>query len=94
MKQDLPDEIEPSIPNSEELKRLMEQYKERDREEAPSALWFFCGIAAIILILMVAIVMSSCQTIILDSDCDLLHKQENQRAIHEEKPMTHLRKDA
>ena len=89
-KQDMPDEIEPSIPSKEDLKRLMDQYKERDHAEAPSALWFFCGITAIILFVMIAFVMSSCQTIILDSDTDFLHYHENLENSDEIKSLTDI----
>ena len=65
---DLPDEIEPSLPDSEALKILMEEYKERDRAEAPSALWFFAGVIAIIFLIMVAICLTACNLTLTDSE--------------------------
>jgi len=63
------DEIEPEIPNSEELRKYMEAYRKKDLDQAPSTLWFFGGIIAIILLGLISIMLMGCQ--IMTEGCDM-----------------------
>ena len=67
MRKDPPDEVEPSIPNSDALKEFMDEFKRRDQADAPSAIWFFCGVLVIILLFLVSIMLISCNVTLIDS---------------------------
>ncbi len=90
---DLPDEIEPSIPNSDALKDYMEDYKKRDTEGASSALWLFCSCIALIFIaLAAACIICGCNITLIDSQYHVIryHDDDNLTNSSDDKALISL----
>lgn len=70
---DKPDEIEPKLPDSEAIKEIMEKYRKQDQCEAPSTAWFFCGAFVLIMLVLLSIMLSSCQIMTEGCKMDIGH---------------------